>query len=72
MTMGVKEDIDWEVTLSFPDGQKGVFKWSLHPGTQTQFPAAALLYRQGYVRRGPAVVHEERPLDDLWDRKPPG
>jgi hypothetical protein len=56
---------------TFPDGQRGVFKWSLHPGTQTQFPAAALLYRKGYVRRGPVVVHEERPLNDLWDRKPP-
>jgi hypothetical protein len=56
---------------TFPDGQRGVFKWSLHPGTQTQFPAAALMYRKGYIRRGPAVVHEERPLDDLWDRKTP-
>ncbi len=56
---------------TFPDGQKGVFKWSLHPGTLTQFPAAALAYRKGYVRRGEAVVHEERSLDDLWDRKTP-
>jgi hypothetical protein len=56
---------------TFPDGQRGVFKWSLHPGTQTQFPAAALMYRKGYVRRGPAVVHEERPLADLWERKTP-
>jgi hypothetical protein len=56
---------------TFPDGQRGVFKWSLHPGTQTQFPAAALMYRKGYIRRGPAVVHEERALHDLWDRKTP-
>src|SRR5262249_28327116 len=56
---------------TFADGQKGVFKWSLHPGTQTQFPAAALLYRKGYVRRSKPVVHEERALADLWDRKPP-
>ena len=56
---------------TFPDGQKGFFKWSLHPGTQTQFPAAALMYRKDYVRRGPAVVHEERSLDNLWDRKKP-
>lgn len=56
---------------TFPDGQKGVFKWSLHPGTQTQFPAAALLYRKGYVRRSEPVVHEERSIDDLWDRKTP-
>jgi hypothetical protein len=56
---------------TFSDGQKGIFKWSLHPATQTQFPAAALLYRKGYVRRGPVVVHEERSLDDLWSRKTP-
>ncbi len=56
---------------TFPDGQKGVFKWSLHPGTQTQFPAAALMYRKNYVRRSAAVVHEERSLNDLWDRKKP-
>ena len=54
---------------TFPDGQKGVFKWSLHPGTQTQFPAAALLYRKGYVKASKSVVHEERRLADLWDRK---
>jgi len=56
---------------TFPDGQKGVFKWLLHPGTMTQFPAAALLYRQGYVRRSEPVVHEERSLEALWDRKTP-
>jgi hypothetical protein len=58
----------WQ-TLS--GGQKGVFKWSLHPGTTTQFPAAALLYRRGDVRAGKAVVHEERALIDMWDRKHP-
>ena len=54
---------------TFPDGQKGVFKWSIHPGTQTQFPAAALLYRKGYVKASKPVVHEERTLADLWERK---
>jgi hypothetical protein len=56
---------------TFPDGQKGFFKWSLHPGTQAQFPAAALLYRKGYVRASAPVVREERPLADLFDRKTP-
>lgn len=56
---------------TFPDGQKGVFKWSLHPGTQTQFPAAALMYRRGDVRGSKAVVHEERSLDQLWERQTP-
>jgi hypothetical protein len=34
------------------------------------FPAAALLYRSGYVEQAKPVVHEERSLADLWDRKP--
>ena len=29
------------------------------------------MYRKDYVRRSAAVVHEERSLDDLWDRKKP-
>jgi hypothetical protein len=36
-----------------------------------QWPAAALLYRSGYVRQGEAVVYEERSLKDIWERKTP-
>jgi hypothetical protein len=56
---------------TFEGGQKGIFKWSLHPGTQTQFPAAAVMYRKRYIRQSTPVVHEERTLDGLWDRKTP-
>ena len=35
------------------------------------FPAAALAYRMGYIRRGTPVVVENRTLQDLWDRKTP-
>jgi hypothetical protein len=35
------------------------------------FPAAALAYRQGYIRRGTPVVVEHRTLADLWQRKTP-
>jgi hypothetical protein len=56
---------------TFPDGQKGVFKWSLHPGVSANFPAAALLYRQGHVKRGDVVVHEERSLQNMLDRTTP-
>jgi hypothetical protein len=42
-----------------------------YPDTLGQFPAAALIARQGYVKRGEAVVHESRPLTDLWQRKRP-
>ena len=35
------------------------------------FPAAALAYRLGYIRRGAPVVVEQRSLGDLWQRKAP-
>jgi hypothetical protein len=47
-------------------------KW--HQGTpQTvgQFPAAALMFRNGYIKKGAPVVHEERTMDDLWNRREP-
>src|SRR5262249_24347400 len=53
-------------------GQHPMFKWSCStPALQGQFPAAALIYRQGYVMKGDAVVHEERLLADIWTRKVP-
>jgi hypothetical protein len=47
-------------------------KW--HQGTpQTvgQFPAAALMFRQGYIKKGAPVVQEERTMADLWNRRDP-
>jgi hypothetical protein len=53
-------------------GQHPLFKWSCStPSLMANFPAAALMYRKGYIRRGKPVVHEERPLEDLWQRKVP-
>lgn len=47
-------------------------KWSIATPMQLgQFPAAALMYRQGYIQRGKPVVHEERALDDVWQRRSP-
>ena len=47
-------------------------KWTFAvPMTLGQFPAAALMFRQSYLREGPVVVHEERHLQDIWDRKMP-
>ena len=57
--------------ITLPDGQKPMFKWTLPPAILTNFPATALMYRMGYLKRGPTVVHEERSLDDLWDRTAP-
>jgi hypothetical protein len=36
-----------------------------------QWPAAALMYRLGYIHQGAPVVSEQRPLDELWQRKMP-
>jgi hypothetical protein len=41
------------------------------PMLMGQFPAAALLYRKGYLKLGEPVVHEQRALADLWARSAP-
>jgi hypothetical protein len=41
------------------------------PALMGNFPAAALMYRKGYVKRGEPVVMENRPLGDLWNRRMP-
>ncbi|MCW8130046.1 MAG: hypothetical protein KIS92_06835 [Planctomycetota bacterium] len=41
------------------------------PMLMGQWPAAALLFRKGYVKQGTAAVREERTLDELWQRKMP-
>ena len=52
--------------------QTPINKWTFSvPMTLGQFPAAALLFRKGYVTQGPAVVHEERSLDDVFHRRLP-
>jgi hypothetical protein len=44
-----------------------VEKWSFaSPELLGNFPAAALLYRKGYLKRGEPVVREVRALDDMW------
>jgi hypothetical protein len=65
-------DLDPCLRLLNLQGQHPLFKWSCStPALQGQFPAAALIYRRGYLKQGDLVVHEERPLDDLWARKVP-
>lgn len=57
----------WPVGGSF-----AVDKWSIStPMGIGQFPAASIAFRHGYVRRGDVVVHEERRLADLWERRVP-
>lgn len=54
--------------LNLPNG-KPLWKWRLEPVVEASFPACALMYRRNYIQPGLAV-HEERPLEDLWQRKP--
>jgi hypothetical protein len=47
-------------------------KWLYgNPDMLGTFPAAALMYRMGYVKRGSPVVVENRALADMWARKTP-
>jgi len=41
------------------------------PMLMGQWPAAAMLYRMSYVKKGEPAVYEQRTLKDLWDRKMP-
>jgi hypothetical protein len=55
------------------DGRyRGAFKWtSQTPDVFGQFPATALLFRRGDVKRGAPALRETRLLSDLWAGKPP-
>jgi len=47
-------------------------KWRIGtPMEMGQFPAAALMFRAGYVQQGRAVVRENRTLEQLWNREEP-
>jgi hypothetical protein len=47
-------------------------KWQIAtPMILGQFPAAALLFRKGYLKQGPPVVEEHRALSEIWERMPP-
>ncbi|HWH81088.1 MAG TPA: hypothetical protein VNU71_02510 [Burkholderiaceae bacterium] len=47
-------------------------KWTYNdPDVLGTFPAAALMYRRGDLRRGAVALDEVRPLQALWERQPP-
>jgi hypothetical protein len=53
-------------------GQHPYRKWTCSiPALMGNFPAAAIAYRNGFIRRGDPVVVENRPLADLWKAKAP-
>jgi hypothetical protein len=54
------------------NGSHPMNKWTCStPTLMGGFPAYALMYRMGFIMQGAPVVHEERPLTDLWQRKDP-
>jgi hypothetical protein len=54
-------------------GSHAEYKWTCtKPEIMGMFPAAALIYRKGYIQPSPTpAIHEERSLADVFDRKPP-
>ena len=53
-------------------GQLPLLKFSASiPPLMGSFPAAAVLFRRGYVKQGEPVVHEERTTESLRDRVTP-
>jgi hypothetical protein len=45
-------------------------KWQFaNPSMLGGFPAASLLFRKAYVKKGEVALHEERRLQDIWDLK---
>jgi hypothetical protein len=63
---------DWRQPGSANGFMPSEAKWvCATPMLMGQWPAAALLYRLGYVRQGTPVVTEQRALADLWQRRMP-
>ncbi len=57
----------WTVKGSHP-----MPRWSIsEPGFTSQFPAAALVFRRGLVGAAQTVIHEERSLEEIFDRRAP-
>jgi hypothetical protein len=54
------------------NGQHPLYKWTCAtPELMGNFPANALMFRLGYVKQGAPAVHEERSLNDMWQRNTP-
>jgi hypothetical protein len=65
-------DEDWTPPQSANGYMPSQQKWFMgSPDVLGTFPAAALIFRQGYVKKGAPVVQEERALTDLWERRTP-
>jgi len=62
----------WRQPASANGFLPSIGKWVADtPEILGNFPAAALMFRKGYVKRGESVVRENRQLQDMWDRRVP-
>lgn len=53
-------------------GRYAMHRWTCStPGGIAQFPAYALMFRNGYISPGEVMVHEVRSLEDMWQRESP-
>ncbi len=68
-------DLDRDPYLSRIDlggGLHPMNRWTYStPGGAWMFPANALMFRKNYIRPGETVVHEERTMDQLYNRDIP-
>lgn len=65
-------EVDWRHPGSANGFLPSEGKWvCATPMLLGQWPAAALLFRRGYVKQGEPTVREERRLEDLWQRSMP-
>lgn len=64
--------MDWSQPTLADGRYRGAFKWtSQTPDVFGQFPATALLFRRGDVKRGAPALRETRLLPDVWAGQPP-
>ena len=61
---------EWTPPQSANGYMPSLCKWVFAtPDMLGGFPAAALMYRTGYIQRGEPVVHEERSLENIFRRR---
>ena len=62
----------WRQPSSANGYRPSLGKWVINtPELLGNFPAAAFMYRQGYIKQGETVIKENRKLTDLWNRQIP-
>ena len=65
-------DPQWRQPSSANGYLPSLGKWVIStPEILGNFPATALMYRQGYLTQGQPVVQENRSLQNLWERRLP-